>query len=157
MATKEQSQETPVHKPWDTSKIYLAVDAIVRRGGEILLIERKNEPHGWALPGGFVDLGESVEEAVVREVFEETGLTLTGAKQFHVYSRPGRDPRGIQVASVVFYGEAKGEPAGGDDAKNAQFFSLKDFPRRLPELAFDHAQIIDDWYKSVSLVGGAIL
>jgi len=150
-------QKTKSHTPWDKTKVYLAVDAIVRHKNEILLIERKNEPLGWALPGGFVDLGESVEQAVVREVFEETGLKLVNAKQFHVYSQPGRDPRGIQVASVVFSGETEGEPSAGDDAGQAQFFSLKEFPRHLPKLAFDHEQIIKDWYKSVSLVGGAVL
>jgi len=118
----------------------LTVDAVVHdaRGG-VLLIERRNPPPGWALPGGFVDAGETVEEAVVRELREETGLTATRVEQFHTYSAPGRDPRHPTV-SIVFLVEAVGEPRAGDDAGQAAFFG----PGRLPPLAFDHADILAD-------------
>lgn len=121
------------------------MDAIIERGGKVLLIERRNEPFGWALPGGFVDFGESVEEALAREVLEETALRVVEARQFHVYSQPGRDPRGIHVASVVFAAQAEGEALGGDDAKRAAFFGWDE----LPPLAFDHAQILEDYKKGL--------
>ncbi|MES0489978.1 MAG: NUDIX hydrolase [Leptospirales bacterium] len=125
----------------DEKFVRLAVDAIIENKNGILFIERKYEPPGWALPGGFVDYGETVEKAVCREVKEETGLQVTDFTQFHVYSDPERDPRNIHVASVVFVAQAKGEPVGSDDAKTARFF-----PRdSLPELAFDHAAIISDY------------
>jgi ADP-ribose pyrophosphatase YjhB (NUDIX family) len=123
----------------------LTVDAIIELGQdasrEIVLVKRKNPPPGWALPGGFVDYGETVEEAAVREAFEETGLKIDLVRQFHTYSAPGRDPRGHTVA-VVFIARAKGEPKGGDDASFARAFH----PDRLPEdLAFDHRQVIEDY------------
>jgi len=121
-------------------RIYLAVDAIVERGGQVLLIERRNPPPGWALPGGFVEFGETVEQAVTRELEEETGLRAQSVEQFHVYSDPKRDPRGHTVA-VVFGVLAEGEPQGGDDAKTARFFAWDD----LPPLAFDHARILSDY------------
>ena len=122
----------------------LAVDAIVDLPGRgVVLIERRNPPYGWALPGGFVDVGESVEDAVVREVLEETALRLRDARQFHVYSDPARDPRGHTV-SVVFAGTASGEPRSGDDAKAVRVFAWDD----LPELAFDHARILDDYRRA---------
>lgn len=104
----------------------------------IVLIERKHEPLGWALPGGFVDVGETVEQAAVREAQEETGLNVKLKHLLGVYSDPDRDPRG-HTASVVFVAEAQGEPRGGDDAGDAQSFD----PAKPPELAFDHAKILD--------------
>ena len=127
----------------------LTVDMIIELGDdqgsrELVLIKRKNPPPGWALPGGFVDYGETIEEAAVREALEETGLKIELVRQFHVYSTPGRDPRGHTV-SVVFIASATGEPRGGDDASLARAFR----PDALPEdMAFDHRQIIEDYLKS---------
>ena len=118
----------------------LAVDAIILVENKIVLIERKNEPYGWAFPGGFVDYGESVEEAIMREVEEETSLKVVThtLDQVHTYSAPNRDPRG-HVVSVVFSCDAVGVPKAKDDAKNIKLFALND----LPELAFDHQNILD--------------
>lgn len=118
----------------------LAVDAIILIDNKVVLIERKNPPHGWAFPGGFVDCGESVESAVVREIQEETSLKTveSSLEQIHTYSAPNRDPRG-HVVSVVFSCEATGIPKAQDDAKNIKLFSLDE----LPELAFDHQNILE--------------
>lgn len=120
----------------------VAVDLIIEvehRG--IVLIERKNPPHGWALPGGFVDYGESLEAAAVREAREEVQLEVTLLGQLHTYSRPDRDPR-MHCISTVFVARAEGEPKAADDARHCAVF-----PRdRLPEtLAFDHAEILRDY------------
>ncbi len=120
----------------------LAVDCIVLIGNRVLLIKRKNPPLGWALPGGFVNYGETVESAVRREIKEETGLTLKNLRQFRVYSAPKRDPRGHCV-SVVFVAEGKGKPKAGDDAGDFQLINL-DAAVRL-KLAFDHKRIIRDY------------
>lgn len=124
----------------------LAVDCIIRLQGRIVLIYRRNEPKGWALPGGFVNYGETVEQAVVREVREETGLELDNLQQFRVYSDPKRDPR-WHCVSVVFTAEGKGEPCAGDDAGRIILVE----PDRLNDvnLVFDHRQILEDyrrWY-----------
>ncbi len=119
---------------------YPTVDVVVRIDGKIVLIERVNEPKGWALPGGFIDYGETVEHAAVREVKEETGLDVTLDGLLGVYSDPARDPRQHNM-SVVYVGTAQGEPKGGDDAARAELFSLVE----LPPLVFDHAQIIADY------------
>ncbi len=116
------------------------VDIIIEIGEEIVLIERKNPPFGWALPGGFVDYGESFETAALREAQEETGLTVTALRQFHTYSDPGRDPR-QHTASTVFIGQATGNPQAGDDAARAALFTLDN----LPPLVFDHARILADY------------
>jgi 8-oxo-dGTP diphosphatase len=118
----------------------LTVDIIIKYKSGIVLIERKNPPRGWALPGGFVDYGETVEEAAIREAREETNLVLTELEQFHVYSDPERDPWGHSV-SVVFVADGKGILKAGDDAKQARIFSLD----KLPELRFDHKKILDDF------------
>lgn len=126
----------------------LTVDIIIRLGGpaRVVLIRRANPPEGWALPGGFVDIGETVEEAAVREAREETGLDVMLLRQFHVYSDPRRDPRG-HTASVVFIAQAEGDPCGSDDAREAQVFDLA----RLPApLAFDHARILADYAASLA-------
>ncbi|MGM0380848.1 MAG: NUDIX domain-containing protein [bacterium] len=117
----------------------LAVDAIIQSGDKIALVKRKNPPHGWALPGGLVEIGETVEEAVVREIEEETGLELVNFSQWHVFSEPDRDPRQHTV-SVCFVGEGDGELQAGTDAGQVEFFTLE--MDKLPPLAFDHKKII---------------
>jgi ADP-ribose pyrophosphatase YjhB (NUDIX family) len=116
------------------------VDLIIEAAGGIVLIERANPPHGWALPGGFVDYGESLETAALREAAEETGLTVTLLRQLHTYSDPNRDPRQHTI-STVFIASASGTPQAGDDARQAKVFA----PGQLPPLAFDHATIIQDY------------
>lgn len=119
----------------------VAVDVIIEVDGGLVLIERRNPPPGWALPGGFVDPGETVESAAIREVREETGLEVELVRQFHVYSEPGRDPRGHTV-SVVFVGRAEGEPRAATDAAEARVFPKDDLPE---PLAFDHDRILADY------------
>ena len=120
----------------------LTVDIIIEIGGKIVLIERKNPPHGWALPGGFVDYGESIESAAVREAAEETSLAVNLTEQFYTYSDPHRDPRHHTV-STVFIATAQGEPRGADDAKTAQLFGEVDLPSAI---VFDHSQILRDYF-----------
>ncbi len=119
------------------------VDVIIEIDGGIVLVKRKNPPYGWALPGGFVDYGERLEEAARREALEETGLSIKISSQFHSYSDPGRDSR-IHTITTVFLATAKGRPVGGDDALDAAIFAREN----LPSLAFDHKDILDDYYKS---------
>jgi len=122
----------------------LTVDAIIeltdRPDHPIVLIERRYPPPGWALPGGFVDVGETVERATVREALEETCLEIELVSLLGVYSDPTRDPRGHTV-SVVYVARATGEPRAEDDAKNIDIFS----PDKVPELAFDHDRILQDY------------
>ncbi|MDR3089953.1 MAG: NUDIX hydrolase [Desulfobulbaceae bacterium] len=122
------------------------VDIIIEIGAKIVLIERKNPPYGHALPGGFVDYGESFEAAAQREAREETGLEVTELYQFHTYSRPDRDARQHTV-STVYVGQAKGEPQAGDDAQKAGLFDED----TLPPLAFDHAEILTDYFMAKRL------
>lgn len=117
------------------------VDIIIEINNGIVLIERKNPPHGWALPGGFVDYGETLEQAAIREAKEETSLDILLIRQFHTYSDPARDPR-LHTLSTVFIATATGTPLGGDDAKQAAVFSKE----TLPLLAFDHHQILTDYF-----------
>jgi len=120
----------------------VAVDCILADPtGRVLLVERRFPPPGWALPGGFVDPGESLEQAVRREMREETSLELSACAQFHAYSEPSRDPRHPMV-SVVFVGRATGSPQAGDDAGDTRFFGLDALPDKL---AFDHRAILDDF------------
>jgi len=117
------------------------VDVVVELPGGVVLIARRHEPLGWALPGGFVDEGETVEHAAVREVREETGLDVTLRALLHVYSDPARDPR-QHTMSTVFFGTATGAPQGSDDAADAGVFALDALPS---PLAFDHAKILADY------------
>lgn len=123
----------------------LTVDIIIDLGGKIVLIKRNNPPYGWALPGGFVNYGETVEEAAIREAKEETGLDLKDLKQFYVYSDPKRDQRGHMV-SVVFTAHGIGQPKAADDAKEIGLFSQNELPK---EIAFDHQKILADYYQSI--------
>ena len=125
---------------------FVTVDGIVEYEDGIVMIERSNPPFGWALPGGFVDYGESVEHSVVREVKEETSLDFTDIKQFKTYSEPGRDPR-FHTVSVVFTGKGSGKLQADSDAKNAGVFKLDKLPR---DIAFDHREIIEEYKKSKS-------
>lgn len=118
------------------------VDVILRDDeGRVLLIRRRNPPPGWALPGGFVDYGETLEAAAVREAREETSLEVELVRQFHTYSDPARDPR-LHTVSVVFLARVTGGTLqAADDAADAAFFA----PDELPEqMAFDHRSIIED-------------
>lgn len=123
---------------------YLAVDAVIRFHGKIVLIERKFDPLGFALPGGFVDYGESCENAVKREVEEETGLEFYIDKLIGVYSNPKRDPR-QHVVSVAYSGDGEGLLIAGDDAKEVKCFDLGDILNNVL-LVCDHRQIILDYY-----------
>jgi len=129
------------------------VDVIIEMDDGIVLIRRKNPPYGWAIPGGFVDYGESLEEAVVREAKEETGLDLEGLRQFHTYSDPTRDPRGHTI-STVFVARGRGIPKASDDAEELRIFNRENLPE---ELAFDHKKIIDDYFKAKLETGSNFL
>lgn len=120
----------------------LTVDGVIISNEKLLLIRRGRPPFRdtWALPGGFVEYGETVETAVQREVMEETGLTTSVRRLVGVYSAPDRDPRGHTVSVAFLLTVESGSPRGGDDAAEARWFSLDD----LPDLAFDHAKIIND-------------
>jgi 8-oxo-dGTP diphosphatase len=120
----------------------VTADVIIEVGGGIVLIRRRHPPPGWALPGGFMDPGESIAAAARREAKEETGLDVELTELLGVYSDPRRDPRGIQTVSAVFIGRAGGEPVGGDDAALARIFPLDALPS---DIAFDHPLIISDY------------
>lgn len=126
-----------------TPTVDIIIESIDRPHRPIVLIERLNPPLGWAIPGGFVDYGETVETAAKREAEEETGLQVELIEQFHVYSDPNRDPR-QHTLSVVFIATAKGEPKAGDDAKGMGIFE----PWQIPaNLCFDHDRILQDYFK----------
>jgi 8-oxo-dGTP diphosphatase len=124
------------------------VDIIIELEHRVVLIERLNEPFGWALPGGFVDYGETVETAAVREAAEETCLHIRLLEQFYVYSDPQRDAR-FHTLSVVFIAEASGTPKAADDAKAVGLFDPSELPT---PLCFDHRQILED-YRHYRLTG----
>jgi 8-oxo-dGTP diphosphatase len=119
----------------------IAADVIIEIGDRIVLIERRNYPPGWAIPGGFVDVGESVEDAAIREMREETSLEVELTALLGVYSRPDRDPRGHTV-TVVYVGRSGGVPRADDDAKAIGLFLPSEPPS---PLAFDHAEILADY------------
>ena len=121
----------------------IAADIITEIGDKIVLIERKNFPLGWAIPGGFVDFGETIEQAAMREAREEISLVVEIRALLGVYSRPDRDPRG-QTITIVYIARASGEPRAADDAKTVALFD----PRKPPSpLAFDHAEILADYVR----------
>ncbi len=128
----------------------LTVDAIVKCKEKIVLIKRKNPPHGWALPGGFVDEGETVEDAVRRELREEANIDLNDLKQFHVYSDPKRDPR-FHTVSVIFTASSDVEPKAGDDAADLRLYDKKDIFELIQseEICFDHGQILIDYFNDL--------
>jgi len=111
----------------------------------IVLIKRKNPPHGWAIPGGFVDYGESLEEAALREAKEETNLDIELKRQFHTYSDPNRDPR-YHTISTVYITKGKGIPKAQDDATEIGIFTESNLP---DEIAFDHRSILNEYFKSI--------
>lgn len=131
---------------------FLSVDGIIELYKEgqfegIVLIERLNPPLGLAIPGGFVDIGEKVEDALVREMKEETDLDVTITSLLNIYSDPARDPR-FHTASVVYVCTAEGVPEGLDDAKEAIVYKKEEIP--FDKLAFDHADILRDYLKQSS-------
>ncbi|MFH1612949.1 MAG: macro domain-containing protein [bacterium] len=120
------------------------VDAIIKKDDKIILIERKNPPFGWALPGGFVEYGESLEQAIIREVKEETNLEIETLEQFHTYSAPNRDPR-FHTITTVFIVSCKGKIKAQSDAQKVNEFNFNELPENM---AFDHKKVINDWMKS---------
>jgi 8-oxo-dGTP diphosphatase len=128
--------------PAPTIDLIIEIEDERKRPG-IILIKRGHYPPGWALPGGFVEYGETLEQAAVREAEEETGLRVKLLGQFHTYSDPARDPRKHTI-STVFLAKAKGTPKGGDDARLAAIFTRRTLPA---PLAFDHAKILADYYR----------
>jgi len=136
MADTDQARNE-YKRPATASDVIIELD-----GGGIVLIERRNRPHGWAIPGGFIEYGESAEAAAVREALEETCLAVTLIEQLHTYSRPDRDPRQHTI-TMVFIGRAAGSPVGADDAARAIVCDEATLPS---PLAFDHAQVLDDYF-----------
>lgn len=132
----------------------VCVDIIVisktKDNPRIILIERKNPPFEkcWALPGGFIEMNETLEQSALRELKEETGLTLTSLKQFAAYGDPGRDPR-ERTVSIVFYTILENEidPCAGDDAEKTKWFPVKN----IPPLAFDHKKILEDFFDTIKI------
>ncbi len=118
------------------------VDIIIKYKGSIILIKRKKPPEGWALPGGFVDYGETLESAAVREAKEETGLDIELIRQFHTYSDPKRDPRHHTI-TTVYIAKGNGMPAAGDDAKEISIVQKDTLPK---QIAFDHREILTDYF-----------
>ena len=131
MSQQEQSRKHPLP----------TVDIIIRVGDKIVVVERKYPPYGWALPGGFVDYGESVEQAAVRETKEETSLDLEDLEQFKVFSDPARDPRGHAI-TTAFVARGIGEPRAADDAKNIDLMDPLQIDRTL---VFDHQRIVEEF------------
>jgi 8-oxo-dGTP diphosphatase len=124
-----------------TPTVDIVIEMIDRPYRPIVLIERLNPPYGWALPGGFIDYGESAETAAIREAKEETGLQIRLLEQFQVYSDPSRDPR-QHTLSIVFLAAAKGTPVAQDDAKHLEIFEMWQLPTNL---CFDHDRILRDY------------
>ena len=121
----------------------VTVDLIIEIDGGVVLIERQNPPLGWALPGGFVDYGESLEQAAIREAREETSLDVLLTKQFHTYSDPNRDPRHHSV-TTVYLATSHGFPKAGDDAKGIGVYMRSQLPA---PIVFDHERILNDYFR----------
>lgn len=121
----------------------VTVDIIIEINDKIVLIQRANPPYGWALPGGFVDYGESLESSAIREAREETSLEVTLKEQFHTYSDPDRDPRHHTV-TTVFIAKGIGIPKAADDAKRTDVFTQNNLPN---PIVFDHGKIIGDYFR----------
>ena len=121
----------------------VTVDIIIEISDKIVLVKRANPPYGWALPGGFVDYGESLEASAIREAKEETSLEVTLQEQFHTYSDPDRDPRHHTI-TTVFIGNGSGTLKPADDAKRAGVFAENDLPE---PIVFDHRKIIGDYFR----------
>ena len=119
----------------------IIIELIDQHDKPILLIERKNPPHGWALPGGFVDVGETLEQAAVREAAEEISLPVKLKTLLGCYSDPRRDSR-MHTVSAVYIAEASGTPKAADDAANVKAFTINELPGTL---AFDHGLILEDY------------
>lgn len=146
MANKEKNMLRSPRCGMEVTKYrnpFPTVDIIIEEKEGIVLILRRNEPRLWALPGGFCDYGESLEEAAVREAREETGLEVELVEQFHTYSDPGRDPRQHNITTVYIARPRGGVLHAQDDAEEIRVFSEGELP---PELAFDHAQILKDYF-----------
>ena len=122
----------------------VTVDAIIEVKAGVVLVKRSNPPFGWAIPGGFVDYGESLEKAARREAKEETGLIVHNLKQMHTYSNPSRDPR-FHTVSTVFTCQAKGTPQGASDALEAKIFKPHEWQKL--KIAFDHRKVLKDYLK----------
>ncbi|MCD6153047.1 MAG: NUDIX hydrolase [Syntrophobacterales bacterium] len=131
------------HNPIPTVDIIIEIDK-----GKIILIKRKNDPVGWAIPGGFVDYGESLEKAAIREAKEETSLDVTLLEQMHTYSKPDRDPRQHTI-STVFIAKGKGTPEAADDAAEIGVFTKDNLPE---PLMFDHREILFDYFKRTTIM-----
>jgi len=121
---------------------YITVDIIIELNEGVIVIERSNPPYGWALPGGFVNYGESLEQAAIREAKEETDMDVINLRQFHTYSQPDRDPR-FHTISTVFIAKGKGIPQSGDDAKDLKIVRYEELSEL--EYAFDHMEIIKEY------------
>ncbi len=120
------------------------VDIIIEIGDKIILIERKNPPYGWAIPGGFVDYGESLENAAMREALEETSVHVELYEQFYTYSKPDRDPRHHTITTVFLARALKGIPRADDDAKSLELFTSDSLP---DTIAFDHRDVLMDYFR----------
>ncbi|XGV95208.1 MAG: NUDIX domain-containing protein [Leptolyngbya sp. BL-A-14] len=136
-------KDLPVAHRNPTPTVDIIIELSDRPNRPIILIERLNPPHGWAIPGGFVDYGEAVETAAKREAEEEVGLQVELIEQFHVYSDPNRDPR-QHTLSIVFLAIAQGTPKAGDDAKHLEVFESWRIPTNL---CFDHDRILHDYWR----------